>query len=601
MFLQLWERAKPLYVALFVAVLVLVVYLPHSGNQFVSLDDGLLIYKNPAVQQMTFRSFAHIFSTYDPELYVPLTLLSYQIEHALFGLNPLAFHVTNIFLHAGNVLLVFAISYLLSKKNIVIAFVCSLLFALHPLHTETVMWAAARKDLLSSFFGLLCFLYYILSRNDGDRKKRILSVIFFGLALLSKVSVILLPLSFLFADHAEGRKWDKRLLLEKIPYLLLCILFGVIAVIGKTNAIQSSSTYDTVLLAIKSASFYVQKIFFPDFFSVIYPQLTPISLSSLEFFIPTVVTLFLIALAVYLRKLFTVISHGIAFYFLMLIPNFTNFYKNGFLFFASDRYAYLASIGIFFALSCLVFLLFNRLPQNLKIVLSSAVAAVCVLLGIRATVQASTWKNSTSLYTNVIYHYPQSAMARNNLGHALKREGKAVEAEAQWKEALRLDPTLVAAHVNMGDLLKEKGNLKAAIDEYTFAIKKFETKENLNVDEVAAYYFLADALELSGDMTAAVAMYEKATQKAPQLWEPYYNLGLQYQKMGKRDEAIVAFEKTISLNSFSIDARYHLAGLYGEVGRLPEARDQLQKVVSADPGYLKASEHLHAIEAILQR
>src|SRR3989338_4850543 len=185
------RREAAIYVGVLFAALF-IVYGHSLWNGFVNWDDGLLIYENPIVQEFSFRSIYTAFTSYDPELYIPLTLLSYQWNHVVGGLNPFVYHLTNLILHAFNALFVAWIALLLGK-NKWIAAVTGLIFALHPLHTEAVVWASSRKDVLAAFFALLSIGLYLLYQESGDRRSYLGSLVMFLLALLSKVSVILLP------------------------------------------------------------------------------------------------------------------------------------------------------------------------------------------------------------------------------------------------------------------------------------------------------------------------------------------------------------------------------------------------------------------------
>lgn len=137
-----------------------ILYLPHVGNALVTLDDRMLITRNPFIQQLTPWSLRMIFTTYDPELYVPLTLFTYQIEHLIFGLAPQIYHFTNLLLHIGSAILVFQVIRRIFRSDLT-GFVSALLFAVHPLQSEAVFWAAARKDVLSGFFFLLSLFFYL--------------------------------------------------------------------------------------------------------------------------------------------------------------------------------------------------------------------------------------------------------------------------------------------------------------------------------------------------------------------------------------------------------------------------------------------------------
>src|SRR3989344_8562337 len=253
------EKIKPWHLCAFLVLITFCIYLPSVlTNDFVHLDDALLITRNPAVQQISFWSLKEIFTTFDPELYVPLTLFTYQIEHAMFGLNPVVFHLTNLILHVANAVLVFWILFVLSQKRR-IAFLGAMLFALHPIRTEAVVWAAARKDVLSAFFFLGSFLPFLLHRRDHVQKFYRWSIALFFLGLLSKVSILMMPILLFLLDWKDRRPLTRASIQEKIPYLALSVLFGIVAIVGKTQNLASTDLLTTLLLMSKSILHYLWK------------------------------------------------------------------------------------------------------------------------------------------------------------------------------------------------------------------------------------------------------------------------------------------------------------------------------------------------------
>src|SRR3989344_2802932 len=166
---MLLSRIRLEHIATAIVVLCVAVYGFHLSNEFVLLDDGILIFRNPFVAQLTPWSLKMIFTTYDPELYVPLTLFTYQIEHLLFGFTPFFFHLDNLLLHIANALLVLTITYRISHNNLALAAFVAILFAIHPLHTEAVLWASARKDTLAALFFLLSMDAFLRYRSRENK------------------------------------------------------------------------------------------------------------------------------------------------------------------------------------------------------------------------------------------------------------------------------------------------------------------------------------------------------------------------------------------------------------------------------------------------
>lgn len=415
----------------------------------------------------------------------------------------------------------------------------------------------------------------------------------FLLALLAKVSVIMLPLILLLLDWKEGRNL-KETVREKIPYFALSVIFGVIAIIGKTQSIASTDTLTMFLLAEKSTMFYLWKIFWPVTFSVMYPQTTVVSFWAEDFLLASAVSILLVlGWMVALRKNRT-IAFGWGFFLLMLLPNDTNFLKNGHLFFASDRYAYLASIGIFSLLGLAI----ARLPQLhvSKRIRTPVLAILSVLLGMRTYAQGAVWRNSESLYSNVLKWYPDAAIAKNNFGEVLMMNGKAAQALPWFEEAVTEEPGMMQAHVNHGNALRELGQYDRAIAEYRTHIRLSESKKGIGPEDLAGYYFLGELLEQMGHNDESLRLFIRATEREPAFAESFFNLGLQHQKRGRTSEAVAAFERAVAIDPLYARAHYHLAGVYAESGRLADAKRELELSLALDPTNEKAREHLENIQ-----
>lgn len=241
-------------------LILLIIYGSSLTNDFVRWDDGLLIYENPAIRSITPSTLKTIFTSYDPELYIPLTFFSYQIDYLIGGTHAAIYHAQNLLWHTLNALLVALLLWRLTRQGWPSLF-GGLLFALHPLNTETVAWSSARKDVLSTFFFLVSLLSYLSYRTQKKRSAYAFSLLSFTLGLLSKVTVITLPVVLFLFDFREHRRWSGKMLVEKIPYLLLSVLFAVIATAGKSGVLSASTLSEKILLSLRGASCSTSKSF----------------------------------------------------------------------------------------------------------------------------------------------------------------------------------------------------------------------------------------------------------------------------------------------------------------------------------------------------
>ena len=328
------------------------------NNDFVLWDDHYLIVGNPIVKEISLWSLKEAFKTFDPELYIPATLMSYQIDHLLWGMNPFGFHLTNLVLHTMNALLVMMFLFLL-LRNVHLSLFVGLLFLVHPLHTEAVAWASARKDVLSSFFFLLSVCSYLQwrGRENGQAGSGKLlysfSIFAFALGLLAKVSIIMLPVILLLI---EWLLCHRRLLASSFvtisrltPYFLLSVMFGIVGFFGKREAFSFATYFEKAIVAPKSTLFYLEKFFWPTEFSVLYPY-TDASIASPEFFIPLVIVMAITFLVLFLKKYQCVLAFSYFFFLITLLPTFLNIARGGDMdrYFASDRYGYIPSIRFIF-------------------------------------------------------------------------------------------------------------------------------------------------------------------------------------------------------------------------------------------------------------
>ncbi|MCK5015889.1 MAG: tetratricopeptide repeat protein [Candidatus Peribacteraceae bacterium] len=505
-------------------------------NEFVNYDDDTLIYLNPAVQEFSPESIAWVFTHLDPELYIPVTFLSYQLDHIIGGLNPSVFHTTSIILHTLNALFVVWLIFLLSKKSWLALF-CGLLFAVHPLHTETVMWASARKEVLSTFFFLSALIAYIYHQDIKNNKWYFLSLGLFLFGILSKVSIVILPIILLLIDFKKNRKINLQSFITKIPYFVISIIFGVVALLGKQSVLSSSSYLDSVLMAFKSTAFYLQKLFIPTNLSVIYPYNEQISITSPDFLLPIITIIALIVLVILSVKKTKEVLFGSLLFFIALIPSFTNYARAGDIFYASDHYAYLPSIGILYIVGIAFMFLLNRYR---KVALSS-LFVILITFSILSSSQAKIWENNSTLFGNVIYQFNDSYLAHNKIG---------------------LD-------------FYDENNLSKAINSFNSSI---EIKPN-----ASAYYNLGVAYIALQQYSSALDAITKSVELDPSKMMAQYNLGYLYSNIGQNRKAIERFLIVVENNPKDIDALKNLAVLNIKIGDTEKAKIYINNILEIDP------------------
>lgn len=580
-----------------IALLVAVTYgAAVMRNQFVAFDDRTLIVENAAVHALTPASVAHVFSSYDPELYIPLTLLSYQVEYAAAGLSPVAVHATNAVLHALNALLLFLLLTRLLGSRAAAAAV-ALLFAVHPLQSEAVAWASARKDLLSSCFALLSMVLHLRSDGRGGRGYG-LSIGAFLCALLAKVTVAPLPALLVLEHWRERRPFDRAFLLRITPFLLLSALFIAIAIPGKATNPSGLTAVQQALLGAKGIAMALGFALWPAGLAVTHPQLTLINAASGEFALPLVL---LAALAAGALWAWHNDRRGIVFWMafgaLFFAPAPLNMVKNGFTYVVSERYAYLSLIAVLVGIVSAAGWLAHRvrLPVALR---SGVLGIVLALCAVCSASQAAVWENSGTLFTNVLERYPGFAVAVNNVGAHRATLGDRDGALAAYRRAVALDPGYVRAWINIGTALQESGFVAESLDAYKAAVAALGTTHPVTPDALTAHYVYGQRLLANGQRDEALAQFIAADAYDLPHPEAFYNLAVVAHDLGRNDLAEPAVRRAVALARSSIPTRYLAAAILAEQGKIPEAIEHLEYVVRKAPGYENAEEHLRRLRGL---
>ena len=520
---------KRLYPAILI-LLPLLVFGQVLGNDFLALDDELLILDNVKVHAMTFANLKAIFTTYDPELYIPVTLFTYMIEYSIFGANPVVFHATNLILHLANALLVFVILRKLLDERA--AFLCALLFSVHPLQVEAVAWASGRKDLLAGFFFLLSLYSYLGYRETGERYW--LGFVFFVLGLGSKISVFPLPFVLIALDWMQNGSVTKKDWKEKIPFFLASAIFLGIAFYGK--AAQLVSPWVPITLSFAAVPLYLQHFFLPLGLSIFYPFVDEVSVMHPRILVGFVVTLGLVAALFYGLRTNKRLLFGLLFFGLLLLPSLLNVVKGGEdglydFYLGSDRYMYLPMIGI-------LFLAFLYLPKRWQVG-AIPIVIVCSVLSFR---YGTTWATSERLFAHAVAEQNNSHVAYNNLAGMYAANGKLTEAIplyeqslsirknsralfnlaqifehqreydrslALYEELLSFQPRHAEGHARVGDLYLERGNAQMALLHTEEALKQ-------NQDSALAHFTMGRLYEIAGKMDYAGIEYRAALALEPE-------------------------------------------------------------------------------------
>ncbi len=594
------------------------------GFGFLDFDDSYLIYGNLAARGPSLSHIVQAFTTFDPELYIPVTLLSYQFDYLLGGLSGGTHHFTNLVLHALNGALVsYLVFLLLGRKRIALG--CGLLFVIHPINTEAAVWLSGRKDVLSSFFYLATMCLYLRYLYAGNRRLWAAALGLFALGLLAKVSILTLPVAVLLLEvlMRERKEWTLRPVLDTVPFFALSGVFAVIAALGKERVIGSSTLTETLLMAAKSTVFYLEKLIIPTNLSPIYPYLKAITISSPDFYVPVIIiaTLGVIAF-LSLRKTKWIAICSLLF-LTTLAPSFLNFHKGTMVFFAVDRYAYLPMVWLVLLLAVSFSELTDRMhKKTVRQLFAVSLGFIAATFAAISMNQTKLWVNDETLFSYVLTLHPGSVSARTSLaavyrnqgrgvdeievleeglkiqknvayytgiGSAAARQGKLDEAETLYGQARILDPTNPEPFFFLGSLEEQRSNAEKAVGYY---------KEAIRFDEsyVAAYNNLGAVYQDQGKMPEAEDMFRMAVEWNPNFMEGLYNLFQILEMQKKRDEAFPYLVKAYELNPENSDITIGYAYRMNERGKKSEAIKALRYLLSVEPNNSAAKRYLQQLQ-----
>jgi tetratricopeptide (TPR) repeat protein len=545
----------------------------------------MLIYENPAIRQISATTLRWIFTHFDPELYIPLTFLSYQIDYSIAGQSPWFYHLHSLLLHiAGSILAGWVMVRLTGSRRV--GMFCGLLFLLHPLQTEAVAWASGRKDVLSGMFFFGSLLTYFAWLHGEKRSRYYTSLILLLLGLLAKVMVATLPAVALLCVWASGRLRLQRLL-ELLPFFALSVLFVLIGMLGKHNLIGATPMTTKIFMAFYSTAFYLGKIFWPRHFSVLYPYTGTVEFLSSAFILCAAIVLGLLLTVRLCWQRQRMISVGILWYLITIAPTYMNLGVKGEMdmYFASDRYAYIPSIGIFLAFAALLSSASSALAEWLKMqrafVQRSCAAIILLPLAFVTQQQSMVWKNTETLFRNVIAYFPASShVAYNNLGNMERLRGNLDTAIEHYQRALELRQHS-KTWSNLGAAYRRKKMYTEARNAYSSAL-------TLDYQSPYAHFGLGILQAEMGEIPAAENSYIKAIELEPLYEEVYVNLGALLHRQGKEEEALRRLNEAIDINPLFPDAHYNRAVVLSALGRLQEAIEAYEYALDLNPSSLHA-------------
>lgn len=536
---------------------------------FVNFDDHIYVTENPGVQEgLSLSGIKWAWTTLYAGYWQPMTWMSLQLDYQLHGLSPGGYHLTNLLLHVINVVLLFLILLRLTGERWPSALVAAL-FAIHPLHVESVAWVTERKDVLSTLFWLLALAAYLAYVRRPDLRRYLLVVLAFVLGLMAKPMVVTLPIILLLLDYwplgrllisrtrgaAPTQLSLRQAIVEKLPLFAVAVGFGILTVIaqGQAGAVVSKEDISVTTrlgAALLGYASYLGKVVWPHRLAVFYPH----PLQSLGWGQVAFAGLLLIAISTLVawnarRRPYLLV--GWLWFVIVMFPV-SGVLQSGDQLMA-DRFTYLPNIGLYLMLAWGLGDVVLRWPaaKNGVVVLASVALIACLILTRK---QVNYWHDSVALWNHTIAVTDNNFRAHQNLGYALAKQGKPQEAVKQFNRVLEIRPGFPPAHFNLGVIL----------------LNHAKTPEEL---QEAARHFLA---ALQGDPTMA-----EAQNRLGLIAHGY--LGVLFLQQGEIDKARTHALRAIELNPTFAQGYDTLARCALRQGKFAEAERQVAEVLRIYP------------------
>lgn len=569
------------------AFITAIVFIPMLSNGFTNWDDQRYVTENA---MLTGPDWKAILSSPVVSNYHPLTMLSLALNYQLSALDPFSYHMVNWILHILNTVLVAFLAFKLSSGNRWVGIITALFFGIHPMHVESVAWISERKDVLYTFFFLLALLYYHKYIGERNRKNYLIVLLCFSASLLSKPSAVTLPIILLLMDWYQGRSLrEKGLWLEKIPFFLLAMLFGILTLIYQAEEAIANPEYyplwQKLVFAVYGFGEYFRRLFWPFPLSTIHP-FPDQGIVPAAYYPSIFLSLCVIGFTWYFRRN-KYLLFGVAFYTINLILVLQVLaFGNSVI---SERYTYVPYFGLVFALAML------WAKSNLTSKWKNALLTLFVFAGLAFCLvtykQVQVWHDSMTLWTKAIDVYPRSYVARANRGNYLITDLKAYdEGLIDYNIALEVMPDHINSLENRAIIFLHKENYQAALTDAEMFVK-------YHPDLPRGYFLKAFTLDRLGRADEAIAEYSRSIALDPKNAEPLANRGIIFYN-SKKDyvSAKADFDAAILLDPSKGEPFLNRARCWIKSGNKAEALKDLE--TARQLGTVVGEEVMQAAQAL---
>ncbi len=560
-------------------VFTAILYSKAAFCSLTSFDDDFYVTNNPAIRDFSLHGVKTIFTSYYVGHYQPITMLVYLVVYKFFELNPVSYHLLNVLIHLVNIALVFKLTQRLSGQSF-IALVVAILFALHPLNVQSVVWVSELKNVSYASFYLLSLLVYLRYLSSGYRLVYYTGVAaLFLVSLLCKSAAVTLPVLLFVIDFYKGRKLSFRSIAEKTPLVALSIVFGVIAIIsqreaGAHNALMVSyGPVNGFFMFTSGIAFYFTWLLAPVWLCTThyFPALKNGFLPWIYYLsLPVVLSIawMVVRKNVYRKEIW----FGVAFFF-VAISVMLQIVSVG-SGFVSEHYPYIAYIGLFYIIGILA-AKYIQLDKFKGLALSVFLFYI-IIFSVIIWNRIDVWKNDYTLFNDLVEKNPNVYFGYWLRGNAEKIEGNLNPAFADYSKAIELNPTFEDAYFTRGRVNSQLGNLKAAVVDYTTSIK-------LNPKQADSYNNRGWIYYQTGNKNAAMDDYRKAVSIKPLYAEALNNIGWAYDQAGVVDSALENYTKAIAAQPDFKKPMYNIAALKARLGDLHGAVNEYNLLINLSP------------------
>lgn len=588
-------KNKTIITVIALALATFAVFSQVLRSEFVNFDDPQYVIENTNIQNIPiWQTIKWAFTSGYAANWHPITWLSHTLDYKLFGLNPAGYHLTNLLLHIANTLLLLAVLNATTSRLWPSVFVAAL-FALHPLHVESVAWVAERKDVLSTFFTLLTMVAYLCYTTQPNARLYSLTLILFTLGLMSKPMLVTLPFVLLLFDYwplnrleINNGKQVYRRFFEKIPFFILSAISSIVTSIVQQHAMTDIETFPLrwrTANAVVSYIRYIEKMFVPRKLAVLYPLAG--NLPKIWLIVAAVIFLLVVSILIIRfspRHRYLLVGW---LWFIGTLAPVIGLVQVGMQQMA-DRYTYVPLIGLFILVTWLVADIFS----SRKFFLTIAALVVLTSLSICTILQVRYWRNSMSLFAHAIAVTNYNYISYNNLGYAYVEKKNFEQAIENYKKAISINRGYADAYSNLGAALAELSRYDEAIDVLTQSL-------NLKPDNPKAYCNLGIVYNKAGRYADAVESLNKSLKLKPNDTKAYFNLGIVHASADNWLQAIEAYNSALKTAPSNNEiygrlaaAHNNLAVLLLDKQKIDEAIGHLRQAIQTDPNYADAYNNL---------